>query len=58
MLELAALLENAAESVDDSEKSNALRIALSAVKERRRIEEEERMAESQNAETTIDIDFP
>lgn len=58
MLELAALLENAAESVDDSEKSNALRSALSAVKERRRIEEEERMTESQNAETTIDIDFP
>lgn len=58
MLELAALLENAAESVGDSEKSNSLRSALSAVKERRRVEEEERMTESQNAETTIDIDFP
>lgn len=58
MLELAALLETAAESVDDSVKSHALRSAISAVKERRRIEEEERVAESRNAETTIDIDFP
>ncbi len=58
MLQLAALLENAAESVDDSDKSNALRMAMDAVKEKRRIEEAERASESRNAETTIDIDFP
>lgn len=58
MLQLADLLETAAESVSDADKSHALRTAMDAVKEKRRIEEGERALESKNAETTIDIDFP